>query len=604
LKRWSIGLGALAALVTACALALPLNAHVERDPFFVDPAPDTSVLPAAGGRFVDPRPLTDPDARLKAFLAKPRGADALARFARLSAAQQKVALKRVGAKRAKALGLTDARVTAEETIVVCRKDSLSRVRTALGQVKLGKARERRLLALNTKLAKRCRFGEIQPAVNAAGNGDTVVVMPGFYTEPTARKQPHNDPKCASLVDSGSRSTPAPTFEYHVKCPNDLSLIAVIGRDLEGKCVRCNFTLVGSGPRPEDVLVEAGEDVPDPGVTGDLFEEGKGIAKGAKEVGIRLERTDGAVVSNLTVRNTNEHGFYSIEADGVTFDRIKAYYNREYGHLSFVTDHLIVQDGDFAGSGDAGIYPGASPPSGPRLNTIIRRNRSHHNALGVSGSMGSSLHIIDNDFDNNATGITLDSISRAGHPGFPQNSTRIEGNRIFSNNFDTYSDKAWVKSTIQAPIGAGVIFAGGNDNVITDNWIYDNWKWGTVLISLPDVLANDGPKQEDVGKVSTSHRNKVFGNRFGISPKGEKLPNGADHWWDELGEQNCWENNSAPGGIVADPPQLPNCTQFPNIGMGDPVKTRELVDCNFISRGDSTSSTCDWFQVPPKPEPRG
>ena len=603
MKRWSVGAGAVAALATACAFALPLGAHVERDPVFVDPGPDSSVLPAAGGRFVEPRPLTNPAARLKSFLKKPRGADVVERFARLSSAQQRIARNRLGRARATRLGLTNPKLTAEETLVVCRPDSLARVKKSLSQVSLGKKREKRLLALNTKLAKSCRFKEIQTAVNAAGNGDTVAVLPGFYTEPTSRAQPHNDPKCASLVGDSERSSPAPTFEYHSKCPNDLNLIAVLGRDLEGECLRCNFTLVGSGARPEDVVIEAGEGVPDPGVSGDLFEEGKGIAKGVKEVGIRLERTDGVVVSNLTVRNTNEHGFYSIEADGVTFDRVKAYYNREYGHLSFVTDHLIVQDGDFAGSGDAGIYPGASPPSGARLNSIIRRNRSHHNALGVSGSMGSSLHLIDNEFDNNATGITLDSISRAGHPGFPQNSTRIEGNRIHSNNFDTYSDKAWVKSTIQAPIGAGIIFAGGNDNVVTDNWIYDNWKWGTVLITVPDILANDAPKAGDQ-RVSTSHRNRVTGNRFGVAPDGTKLPNGEDHWWDELGQSNCWENNSAPGGIVADPPQLPDCTQFPNIGAGNPVKTRELVDCNFISRGNATSSSCDWFRVPPKPEQRG
>jgi hypothetical protein len=299
---------------------------------------------------------------------------------------------------------------------------------------------------------------------------------------------------------------------------------------------------------------------------------------------------------MTVMNVAEHGFYSIESDGVTFDEVKAYYNQEYGHLSFVTDHLIVQDGDFAGSGDAGVYPGASPPSNPRLNTIIRRNRSHHNTLGLSGSMGSALHIIDNEFDNNSTGIALDSISRAGHPGYPQRGTVIEGNRIHSNNFDTYSEEAWVRSTTLPPIGAGILIGGGNDNVITDNWIYDNWRYGTALVTVPDIITEqDSP---DDANVSTSHRNQVIGNRFGVSPDGRRMPNGVDMWWDELGQANCWERNG--DGVTSDPSNIPNCTANPNIGHGNPIKEAELLVCASASERKPGTAGCSWWDVPSKP----
>lgn len=620
----------LTAAAVALVMALPLGAHVERDPVLqiVDPAPDTSIIPAAGGGYVAGRTLTDPAKRLPEFedyfaraaksgVTGSEREEILARFVRLSKAQQADALRSIGRRKgapsAASLGLTDPKVQAEETLVVCTQASSNRLRSALKKQRKPKSRKSR--ARQRRAATRavgavdvfqplCRFREIQAAVNAADNNDTVVVLPGFYTEPTSRRAPHNDPKCKDLVATGSRSAPAPTYEYHVTCPNDINLITVIGREKgnEGKCVRCNLAIIGATGRSSDVIVDAGAEPVDPGPSGKVFEIGNKGGKTdpvkGKEVGIRFERTDGAYVANLTVNHAFEHGFYSIETDGMTFDNVDAYYNREYGHLSFVTDHLIVQDGDFAGSGDAGVYPGASPVSEPRLNTIIRRNRAHHNAIGLSGSMGSNLHIVDNDFDNNSTGITLDSVSRAGHPGFPQRGTLIERNRIFSNNFDTYGPDAWIRSTVQAPIGSGILFGGGNDNVVTRNHIYDNWRWGAGLLSVPDIITEQN-SPDDAG-ISTSHRNRFLSNELGVSPDGKTLPNGVDYWWDGLGEQNCWEAKAGTEMTSTQPTGLPRCQQFPNVGTGNPQVEAEIVICNFAADRKPGTPGCTWYDVPDKP----
>jgi len=625
-KKSAVWTAIVTAAAVALIMALPLGAHVERDPVLkiVDPAPDTSIIPAAGGGYVEGRTLTDPAKRLPKFEAyaskkiksgvtESERAGILARFVRMSKAQQADALASFGRLRgapsASSLGLTDPKVQAEETLVVCTQASMNRLRSALKKQRSSKksrksrkarAKKRKALDAVATFQPLCRFREIQTAVNKAGNNDTIVVLPGFYTEPTSRKAPHNDPKCKDMVATGSRSAPAPTYEYHVECPNDINLITVIGRGKgdEGKCLRCNLAIIGASGRSSDVIVDAGTEPVDPGPTGRVFEIGKKGAKTGtpgKEVGMRFERTDGAYVANMTINHAHEHGFYSIETDGMTFDNVDAFYNREYGHLSFVTDHLIVQDGDFAGSGDAGVYPGASPVSEPRLNTIIRRNRSHHNAIGLSGSMGSNLHIVDNDFDNNSTGITLDSVSRAGHPGFPQRGTLIEKNRIFSNNFDTYSPDAWIRSTVQAPIGAGILFGGGNDNVVSRNHIYDNWRWGSGLLSVPNIVTEQN-SPDDAG-LSTSHRNRQVGNFMGVAPDGKKLPNGADYWWDGLGEQNCWELGE---GQTSDPRGVPNCQAFPNIGTGNAENEAEIVICNFAADRKPGTPGCTWYDVPKKP----
>ena len=615
----------LACLVASFALAAPAAAHIERDPVFVDPAADESIFPPAGGAFVSMRPPAPPETRMGRFersaqrrwrggLSDADRAAIRERYVSLSRDQQQSArgfLEELpGDTTAADLGLTDPKVQAQETIVVCKPDSMSRLRGAIGQVRstpegreaLSVRAARRLINENESYSELCRFEEIQPAVTAAGNHDAVLVMPGFYTEPTARSQPHNDPACADFVDPENG---APTYEYQVRCPNDLSLVTVIGEDLEGNCIRCNVQIHGTGVRPEDVVLEGGEGVADPGISGDLFQEGLGPAEGAKEVGIRVERADGAYVHNLTVRNVEEHGIYSIETDGMTVNEAKMFYAREYGHLSFVTDHNIIKNSETAGSDDGGIYPGAAPPSRPRINTIVKDNLSHHNALGFSGTMGSNILIKDNRFVHNSVGISLDSFYRAGHPGFPQNSSVITNNIIAHNNFDTFGDEAWVKSSVPAAVGTGAWLVGGNDNVYKNNHVYDNWRNGFMLITVPDALSNQlshTPELPQDARISTSHRNRWEGNVLGRSPEGEVMPNGTDFWWDELGQGNCWDSNTAPGGVTSDPPSLPACDDFPNLGTGDPLKEAMLAACGFaLTERDENTPACDWYQQPSKPE---
>ena len=124
----------------------------------------------------------------------------------------------------------------------------------------------------------------------------------------------------------------------------------------------------------------------------------------------------------------EFGFYTEETDGVLLDKTKFFWNADYGHLSFTSDHHVVQNCDGMGAGDAAIYPGAAPetgsqatdfyPDAPRSNTVIRKCDMRNSALGYCGSMGNAVRITDNHIYGNATGIASDTLSSAGHPGLP------------------------------------------------------------------------------------------------------------------------------------------------------------------------------------------
>jgi hypothetical protein len=590
-------------LTIVLLIALPAvtaDAHVERAGYWPDPAPDTSVRPAAGGAVPAIRSLSS------SLRSKPPG----------------------------------------RTRVVCRQDSLSRVKRSIAAARksgydirpsdhrrLSARQARSLMRINRRLRKRCRYDEIQPAVTASGNNDRVVVMPGLYTEPTARAQPTHDPACARYaVTNDEGEVGALSYAYQSHCPNDQNLIAVIGRDLGpgsepspplpdrhgipnlGPCIRCNLQLEGSGVSADDVVIEAG----DAGA-------GNGGPSGAghkKDVGIRADRADGFVLRNVTVRHATEHGIYVLESDGYMLDRFKAFYNGAYGTLTFVEDHGVQQNCEAVGHGDSGLYPGAPAETGVqraagtqfRYNQEVRYCDAHHNLAGYSATNGNAVRIHHTNFYDNSLGSTTDVVTAPGHPGFPGDSSVFEDNNYYSNNFNAYTPNSDVRPIFPYPIGTGAWIAGGNNHTVRGNRFYDNWRRGVMLFSAPDVLIC-GPLIGvpldgcDPAKFSTSHDNRFHDNVMGAGPGGP-APNGVDFWWDAFpgSHGNCWYRNRGPSAITSSPPSLPACANGSDpgssVGLGDVVNEAELLSClvAFTSRSYQPG-VCSWFTSPPKPGSR-
>ena len=74
----------------------------------------------------------------------------------------------------------------------------------------------------------------------------------------------------------------------------------------------------------------------------------------------------------------------------------------------------------------------------------------NSALGYSGSMGNAVRITDNHIYGNATGIASDTLSSAGHPGFPADSAQVDHNYIYANNFNVYARDSPVKPLVDGP----------------------------------------------------------------------------------------------------------------------------------------------------------
>ena len=567
---------ALLALVTGVAVA-----HVERSSYWPNPAPDRSVTPAAGGKVPKARGL----------------ASALKRRAR------------------------------GDTYVVCKSNSLRKatrsirsarrkgwkVRPTARTRKLSRKAARRLARTNRRLAQRCRFQNIQAAVNRAGNNDRVVVMPGVYLEQPSRRRPTNDPKCVQYEEESENGAGAATYRYQVECPNDQNLIFVQGRELtdtpvpfppradrrgipdEGRCIRCNLQIEGSGVKAEDVIVDLAKNA--------RAAKLRGPAPPLKDVGIRADRADGFVLRNMTFAHANEHGIYVHETDGYLLSRVKLFYSKEYGTLTFTSDHGVTKDCEAMGHGDAGVYPGAAPETAEqttesrrRSNQLITRCDVHHNTIGYSGTMGNATRVVNNNFYDNSTGITTDSFFAGGHPGYPQDGAVFENNNIYSNNFNSYEAGSDVEPRVPVPVGVGIMIAGGNGNEIRGNRMWDNWRRGTMLFHVPDALSNSS------GTNSVSHRNRQHGNVMGRALNGDRLPNGVDFWWDDAAaqEDNCWFDN---GNVTSTPPSpvLPESCENVSTGATYGAQAAELLGCaGAIESGEYNPDSCAWFRTPPKP----
>lgn len=634
-RLWGVALVAAAATLGLPALAL---AHLERPSYFPNPHPDTSISPPAGGEVPDIRSFRS------AVTGKGPG-------------EVRVVCKGK-TKGKKARRGRKSRRLLKRSIRSVRQSGY-RLRPSQPKEKLSKKQAKRLRKKNRKLARKCKFKSIQKAIDKSGNNDRVVIMPGTYTEPKSRAEPTNDPRCEDLTQSTQDGSQAPSYRYQVTCPHDQNLIFLQGRAIggeppdpplanrhgvpdEGPCVRCNMQVEGSGYKPEDVIIDAG--------TG-YQSEAPGAKPGgyAKDIGLRTDRADGFVGRNLFFRGAREHGFYMEETDGAILDRVKFFWNRDYGHLSFATDHNRIQNCEAFGAGDAGVYPGSAAetgsqalksfyPDAPRINTVITQCDLHGNVLGYSGSMGNAVRVTRNHFYGNVTGMASDTYSAANHPGYPADSVEVDHNYFYSNNLDVYKDDTPVEPLTTPPIGTGILFLGINDIRVHDNWFFDNWRHATMLYAIPDAVSNSGQPEGAINPgvscstgdldINTSCGNRQYDNHLGQVPPGfdfpkaldtfgvphgsgdGPLPNGTDFFWDEFltNTGNCWYDNVGPNGTESSvtgpgaglPPDLLPSDCATSIGLSDLLKEAQLLECGNGPDEDSGPLDCQWWQTPPKP----
>ncbi|HEX9682881.1 MAG TPA: right-handed parallel beta-helix repeat-containing protein [Acidimicrobiales bacterium] len=472
------------------------------------------------------------------------------------------------------------------------------------------------------------YEHIQQAVDAVSEpGTNIYVLPGEY-----REQPSWDEnaECTASYNGGEVS-----YDLIVSCGEVINLVTIAGDSPDDPGIAC-------GDDPSEVLcnlqIEGTGDTPaDTKVVGGFRDDGDWV----KHNGIKADRADGFYLKNVAAEIFRENAIYVHETDGYVLEGVEAHHNDLYGILTFTSDHGLIKDCDTSFNGDSGIYPGSSADvnadGGPQIDPITRWSveitgcRTHHNALGYSGTAGNSVYFHDNEVDNNGAGYVTDSFV-GGHPGMPQDSARLENNDIHHNNSNYYEefvhsgicaadrpgDRGHGEGTVcpafPVPVGTGILIAGGNNNLIRDNHIYDNWRNGVMLFWVPGAIRGD---MEPLQQLDTSNGNRIVDNHFGFDSDGAPAHNGLDMWWDDQGVNNCWQGNDTSyaigevtpyeGWITHNSlsPVLPSCESGGSISpVGNAVKSATLLPCAVYDREDNPDPLgCDWFDSPQDPRDR-
>jgi hypothetical protein len=346
--------------------------------------------------------------------------------------------------------------------------------------------------------------------------------------------------------------------------------------------------------------------------------------------MRIDRANGIYLKNFMVEQAAFNDLDIIEVDGFVVKDVVARWAQNYGILSFTATHGLYDHDVGYGNGDSGLYPGSTmkgcatdgainpneygtceKPGCGAASIEIRNSLSYGNTLGYSGTAGNSTYVHDNKFFNNATGLTTDSFA-AGHPGMPQECFNWQNNQIYSNNNNVFDQKrqAYCAQTpfpkrkisivcpqFQTAVGTGVLIGGGNRDVLKNNYIYDNWRYGVYLLSVPASLRgdNDPSHQQD-----NSNQNQVVDNVMGTSPSGQRMPNGLEVEWDSAGQGNCFQGNKMQS--ASDPPVLPACPGSPVYQPANPAVLAAAAPCTAWDPNNQPDPPgCDWFTTPTKPK---
>ncbi|GAA4043755.1 hypothetical protein [Nonomuraea soli] len=471
-------------------------------------------------------------------------------------------------------GSVPAHRQAEPDLLVCKSDKAAFERAVADFPAELKTR-------NLQLWERCQQDgtrHLQEAVDKVDRpGMTIAILPGLYLEEPSQAAPAGD--CAKLParwsDWGYQIL---TFEQQQKCPHNQNLVAILGkRDLQ---------IEGTGAAPTDVIIDA---------------------EYRKLNAVRADRADGIYFRNFTAQRTTFNGVYVLETDGFVIDRVLGRWTDEYGFLTFATDHGLYTDCEAYGNGDGGLYPGSASNLNDgkghdveRYAVEIRRCKSHHNALGYSGTAGDSVWAHDNEFYDNMVGATMDSLW-PDHPGLPQNHAKFENNKIYNNNEDYYRhlrdgtcskppaergyENGVVCPQVGVPTGVGLLVAGGNYNLFKGNQVSGHRTTGFHLFGVPAFIRGE----EDLAKqADTSNHNRYEGNVF--------TGNTLDVWWDGQGTGNCFQGDTG----ASSPAALPVCTSEGLTGgssrvLAEPMKVMKLYLCSdFSARDVRLPAGCDWF----------
>ena len=299
-----------------------------------------------------------------------------------------------------------------------------------------------------------------------------------------------------------------------------------------------------------------------------------------ENGIRVLEASGVAVENMTARNYTTNGFFWTGVDGYRGSYLTAYRNGDYGIYAFDSVNGQLDNSFASGSPDAGFYIGQCYP----CNAVIDNVVSEYNGLGYSGTnSGGELYIVNSTFRHNRAGIVPNSGSY--ELCYPERDTTIVGNLVHSNN---EADTPAIDVALLA-MGNGILVAGGVNNDIERNRIWDHERTGIGLVPFPEEDASDVPPpvEDDERACSEAREDEL--------PDPESIDDLV--LWDPRGNSvrdNVIEGSGlgdlAIGTLGDDPAALGNCFTGNTVTSTAPTDLETLAPCDGEGSGAPARST--------------
>jgi len=292
-------------------------------------------------------------------------------------------------------------------------------------------------------------------------------------------------------------------------------------------------------------------------------------------GIRVVGANGVALENMTAMNYTKNGFFWTGVTGYRGDYLTAWRNGDYGVYVFDSVGGVIDNSYGGGSPDAGVYIGECFP----CDSLIRNFVAEHNGLGYSGTnAGGNLVITGSIFRNNRAGIVPNSGSY--ELCYPQRKTTIIGNWVYSNN---QADSPAIDVAILA-MGNGILSAGGVQNIIERNRVWDHNKTGIGLVPFLEDDPNDEMPEKSAWDMTCAESKKLTP----VQPGGGILWDSQDN----TVRNNVLEDNRradiAVGSAGTDLWTLGNCFEGNTYTTSAPTNLEALSPC-----GTPLTADGDW-----------
>jgi hypothetical protein len=447
------------------------------------------------------------------------------------------------------------------------------------------------------------YKTIQQAVNAANPGDWILIGPGDYKEagttvPTGaegagaavvvqkpglhiRGMDRNGviidgthpgtPACSAAV--GDQNLGPADSEGHPSGRNGLEVWKANGVSVENLSA-CNF-LTGSGGGGNELWFNGGD--------------GSGKTELGAWRGAYLSAT-----STFYEGNTKPFASYGIFTSN-TFG--PGLYTQVYAN----------------NQADSAFYIGACPD----CNTTLDHAHAENSDLGYSGTnSGGHLIVQNSEFDNNQSGFVTNSQNNDDAPSpqdgaCPNGGTGPTGTHscwLFTKNLvhDNNNPNVPTTGTAEpAPTGSGVVIAGGRNDTVSGNKIYNNGAWGVLLAPYP-ATEEPPPVAHCEGGVGTTFQGKAacYFDDWGNEVANNTLTNNgffgnqANVDLAELSSLenpgNCWHGNVNTAGAVTSEPKAIQSPPHSECGIPDsgeslasPLGAQVACDTGFFGECPST-----------------